>query len=635
MLDTMLDKCVDTKNMKPKELTEYYNKMSVAEKTHFYEKCSKDPIFYIENCVMAPTTGQDALVKLYKPQKDIIKTFLEENYIIMNKSRQTGGSLVVQALCSWLVLFYENYVIGVVSRSGGESSKFNKKILDILDKIPVDFIRPKPEDFTERNAQSFKLGTTMSEVISQAVSPVNPEGILRGNTIALLVIDECAFINNIEKAYTAILPATSQAHEAAKKAGIPHGNFIISTPNGMKGRGEFYFRMWNKAISGTSIYKPKEIHWRDIPGLDDVWYKKQCDGFDNDPKKIAQEMELQFISSDGSLWEEHIQSHFNKLMNNLNEDDPYKILTFNEGGTLYIYKPDYDMNRFCIIGVDTAGASGTDMSVIQVIDHATCEHVAEFIGKMEPLRFANKFVKKLAIMYPNNIIVVENSGGYGLTVLNSLQDDEVCNFNVFGEDKLSSQVKGKNRELKHIPGLSTNVRTRPLIIESITNYVKENLDLVISKRLASELLTLENRNEKIQAGKNYHDDLVMAMAFCFYVRAYAPDSISDLVGSYRSNSQSSGYNMNSEQDEIDSLVNIMGQSIMNVNTQYDKFGLKEDEFNKILNRYNNVKHNDEHNQLASHEDNFFGNMFSDSIKDTKEMGDDDIYGESIFLQDLY
>ena len=626
----------DTKNMTPKELTAHYNKMTVAEKTHFYEKCSKDPIFFIENCVMAPTTGADALVKLYEPQKFIIQTFLDEHYIIMNKSRQTGGSFVVQALCSWLVLFYNNYIIGIVSRSGGESSKFNKKILDILDKIPQDFIRPKPEDFSSRNEQSFKLSTTMSEVISQAVSPQNPEGILRGNTLALLVVDEAAFINNIDKAYTAILPATSQAHEAAKKAGIPYGNFIISTPNGMKGRGEFYFRLWNKSVNDpTSIYKPRQIHWRDIPGLDDVWYKKQCDGFDNDPKKIAQELEMQFISSDGSLWEEHIQSHFNVILNNLHADDNFKILNFIEGGALYIYKPEFDINRFCIIGVDTAGASGTDMSVIQVIDHATCEHVAEFVGKMEPLRFANKFVKKLAIMYPNNIIVVENSGGYGLTVLNSLQDDEVCNFNLFGEDKLSSQVKGKNRELKHIPGLSTNVKTRPLIIESITNYIKENLNLVISKRLASELLTLENRNEKIQASKNYHDDLVMAMAFCFYVRAYAPDSISDLVGSYKPNSQSSGYNMNSEQDEIESLVNTMGQSIMGVNHQYDKFGLKEDEFNKILNRYNSVKHNNEYNVLSSCEDTFFGNMFSDSKKDTKEMGDDDIYGESIFLQDLY
>lgn len=626
---------IDTKDMTPKELTAHFNKMSVAEKTHFYEKCSKDPVFFIENCVMAPTTGQDALVKLYDPQKEIVTTFMEHHYLILNKSRQTGGSFITQAICAWLVLFYNNYVIGIVSRSGSESSKFNKKILDILDKIPQDFIRPKAEDFVERNAQSFKLGTTMSEVISQAVSPMNPEGILRGNTIALLVIDECAFINNIEKAYTAIIPATSQAHEAAKKAGIPYGNFIISTPNGMKGRGEFYFRLWTKAVNGQSTYQPRQIHWRSIPGLNEDWYKKQCEALDNDPKKIAQEMEMQFISSDGSLWSDEIQTYFNVLLNNPNSDEPYKILTFNEGGTLYIYKKDFDINRFCIIGVDTAGASGADMSVIQVIDHATCEHVAEFIGKMEPLRFANKFVKKLAIMYPNNIIVIENSGGYGLTVLNALQDDEFCNFNIFGEDKLSAQVKGKNRELKHVPGLSTNVKTRPLIIESITNYVKENLDLIISKRLASELLTLENKNEKIAAAKNYHDDLVMAMAFCFYVRTYAPDSISDLISSYRSNTNSSNNHLNEREDEIDSLINIMGQNVMGVNYEHDKFGISEDEYQNILNRYNNVQHNSNSNSLAKHEDNFFLNMFTDSVKDKKDMEDDDIYSESIFLQDLY
>ena len=55
----------------------------------------------------------------------------------------------------------------------------------------------------------------------------------------------------------------------------------------------------------------------------------------------------------------------------------------------------------------------------------------------------------------------------------------------------------------------------------------------------------------------------------------------------------------------------------------------------ILNRYNNVQHNSNSNSLAKHEDNFFLNMFTDSVKDKKDMEDDDIYSESIFLQDLY
>ena len=123
--------------MKFKENISDYNKMTVEEQVYFYNKCKEDPIFYIENCVMAPTVGGDALVTLYEPQKEIVKSFLDEHYIIMNKSRQTGGSFITQALCSWLVLFYENYVIGVISRSGSESSKFNKKVLDILDKFRV------------------------------------------------------------------------------------------------------------------------------------------------------------------------------------------------------------------------------------------------------------------------------------------------------------------------------------------------------------------------------------------------------------------------------------------------------------------------------------------------------------------
>jgi hypothetical protein len=563
--------------MKFKETIEEYNTMSVEEKVYFFNKCKEDLIFFIENCCVIPQTGK--LVTLYDPQKKVATTFLEDHFQILNKSRQTGGSYITQCICAWLVLLFDNYIIGVVSRSGSESSSYNKKVLDILDNIPQDFMRPHESlDYEERNAQSFKLKKTGSTLVSQAVSPSNPEGILRGNSISLLLIDEAAFISNIQTAFTALIPSTSISQKVAQENNIPYGTFIISTPNGTRGRGEWYFRKWMDAKTGKSVYKANAIYWRDI-GLSDKWYKEQCDAFNNDPKIIAQELEMQFISSEGSYWDADVQTKLNELINMEGELPATKEIKYIDGGVLCIYKPDYDRTNFCMMGIDVASASGSDFSTIQIIDFVTCEQIAEYVGKLEPLTFA-RFVKTIAIMFPNNLIIVENSGGFGITVLNYLAD-EPENFNIFGETrKLGAMNILKIGKPSLVPGLSTNSKSRPLIIEAMYNHVRENYDTVYSKRLASELMTLVNKNGKIQADDGYNDDLVMAYAFCFYVRKYAPDSYQEILKKL-----DRGKDVQKDLLMDDSFIDKFYENQDNLAPQAilpgDKYGLKSYEYDQV------------------------------------------------------
>lgn len=566
--------------MKFKNTTEEYNTMSVEEKVYFFNKCKEDPIFFIENCCIIPQTGK--LVSLYEPQKNVVITFMEHHFLILNKSRQTGGSYIVQCLCAWLVLFYENYIIGVVSRSGSESSSFNKKVLAILDNIPQEFIKPHETlDYDERNAQSFKLKKTGSTLVSQAVSPSNPEGILRGNSIALLIIDEAAFISNIDIAFTALIPSTSISQKVAMENGLPYGTFIISTPNSTRGRGEWYFRKWMDAKLGKSIYKANSIYWRDI-GLSEEWYKQQCEAFNNDPKTIAQELEMQFISSDGSYWDSDVQTKLNEIINSEGEHENTKILNHKFGGTLYLYKKNFDYNRFCFIGVDVASASGDDYSTIEVMDFVTCEQIAEYVGKLEPLTFA-KVVKTIAIMFPNNLIIVENSGGFGITVLNYLAEDDIS-FNIYGETKKLSTKHEQQKRPTFVPGINTNKKSRPLIIEAMYNHVKENYEQIISKRLASELMTLViNPNGKVQADKGYNDDFVMAYAFCLYVRKYAPDSYKEILKKIEL-----GINVDDELKHSTDVVDQFFQKsvISDLTLPGNKYGMTINEFERLKTQMN-------------------------------------------------
>lgn len=562
--------------MRYKNTLEEYNTMSTEEKAYFYIRCKEDPIFFIENCVCAPTVGGYRQVSLYEPQKEIIRTFIEDHYVIMNKSRQTGGSFCTQALCAWLVLFQENYIIGVVSRSGPESSSFNKKVLDILDNIPQDFLRPDSNDYPQRNETSFTLKTTGSKVISQAVSQQKPEGILRGNSISFLCIDEASFIDHIDIAFTALMPATSVAQKAASDNNIPYGNFIISTPNGMKGRGEWYYKQWCKAKTQKSLYKPCKIHWRDIPGLDNAWYKIQCDAMDNDPKRIQQEMEMAFISSDGSFWSDEVQIHLNNLMN-ADPDPNIKVIEYLDGGTLTLYDFKFDVSKFCLIGVDIASENGSDNSVVQVIDFATCDHIAEYVGKLEILKFT-QIVKDIAVMFPNNLLIIENTGGFGLAILNILNNDE-ANFNIYGETRMTGV--GTKKRMKFIAGLTTSAKSRPLIIESMYDYVKTNLDSLRSPRLASELLSLTNKNGKVQASVGNTDDMVMAWAFCFYVRKYSPESYHDILNNLKKGQSVVDYLRSPGTEEIDEFAATMGMDLANSYPDHYKYGINTEEYNQM------------------------------------------------------
>ena len=567
---------------KYKETFEEYNTMSVEEKVYFFNKCKEDLLFFIENCCVIPQTGK--LATLYKPQEKVATTFLEDHFQILNKSRQTGGSYVVQCICAWLVLFYDNYIIGVVSRAGSESSSFNKKVLAILDNIPQNFMKPHESlDYEERNAQSFKLKKTGSVVVSQAVSPSNPEGILRGNSIALLIIDEAGFINHIDTAFTALIPSTSISQKVAKENNIPYGTFIISTPNGTRGRGEWYFRKWMDAKTGKSIYKANSIYWRDV-GLSDDWYKEQCDAFNNDPKTIAQELEMQFISSEGAYWDADVQTRLNELINMEGELPNTKTIQYADGGVLQIYDPTFNRNNFCLIGIDVASASGGDFSTIQVIDFVTCLQIAEYVGKLEPLTFA-KFVKNVAIMFPNNLIIIENSGGFGITVLNYLAD-EPENFNIFGETrKLSPMNILKVGKPQLVPGLSTNAKSRPLIIEAMYNQIRENSNCVYSKRLAAELMTLVNKGGKVQADEGYNDDLVMAYAFCFYVRKYAPDSYQEILRKLEAGKDIQG-DLSSDDSFISKFYENQDNLIPQAILPGDKYGLNSYEYDQVRKHMN-------------------------------------------------
>jgi len=467
----------------------------------------KNPQAFIETECMIPSVGGDELITLYKPQVDILNSFYyggEHNQIWL-KSRQLGFSTLTQLMIVHLCIFFTNVVMGIASRDGAEASDFCRKAIDIIDKLPKWL---QPNSYRYKNVQSF-CTCNGNQLHSSAIPPSNPGSLFRGKSIALLVLDEVAHIERIDDAWTGVAPALSKAQRVAKQKNIPYGTIFLSTPNKPEGTGKFFHSMWVGALEGTNNFSPKTIHWKEIPELknDPTWYKEQCDILNNDQRKIRQELELEFIGSDSCMFNEIVQSTLQESTRNSNSITKIKM---RQGGILYELK-DIDVNKVYLVGVDTASAAGSDFSTIQILEYETMHQVLEYKGKLEPKKFA-EVLKSILLRVPKNIIIIENTGGFGITVLNELQFDKEKRYNLYYE------TDTKNGKITY--GLSTNVKSRPLIVDALYETVTEDPTSIKSDRLAAELISLVYKNNKAQADKGYHDDLVMAYAFICYIRKY-------------------------------------------------------------------------------------------------------------------
>jgi len=461
---------------------------------------------------MLPTVGGDKLIKLHKPQRMIATDFYSgiRNMIFL-KSRQIGFSTLFQCVSAHLCTFYKNVIIGVTSKNGGEASDFCKKTKDIILKLP-SWIRP---EFNIDNAQNFSIKKTNSQLFSSAISPKAPDGLFRGKSIVLLIMDEIAHADYAEDAWTGVAPALSKAQKDAQANGVPFGTILLSTPNKMNGIGKFFFDMWCGAYEGTNSFKPYKVHWTDVDEYknDPTWYENQKRILNNNSRKIQQELELQFIGDEDTLFPDSVATEFQKK-----QTFPSSTIRLVNSGELWKFPEKIDLNRFYLISVDVATSYGKDYSAIEVLDYLTLEQIYEYKGKIKPKELT-KIIKMLAELCPKNLIIVENSGGYGISILNDLEDDEK-EYNIFYESEQITKGNKKVRVNKRMPGLSTNKLTRPLIIESLYNVICENPSLIKSERLKLELLALVNKNGKVQADKNSNDDLVLAYAFGCYVKKF-------------------------------------------------------------------------------------------------------------------
>lgn len=455
-----------------------------------YIKCAQDPAYFCKRYyyIQHPTRGR-MLFNLYPFQEKILKQFQRGEKLIINKSRQLGISTLVSAFSLWLMLFHKDKNILVIATTQDTAKNLITKVRFSYDQLP-SWLRLK---HTENNKLLLKL-TNGSQIQAKAAT----DNASRSESVTLLVIDEAAFIDNIEKIYT-----------GAQQTLATGGSCIaLSSPNGT---GNWFYREFVRAQEKLNEFIPIKLPWTVHPERDQEWRDKQ--DRELGVKHAAQECDADFITSGESVIDTDILNYYTKNM----AREPLERRGLN--GEYWIFElPDY--SRSYALVADVARGDGADSSTFHIFDIEACRQVAEFKSQLPTKDFAN-VIHAACVEYNMALCVVENAS-IGWDVLGRLIDKEYKN--IYYSPKIDNPIDSEqylskyNSNVGMVPGFSMTQKTRPLVISKFISYMNEYSIEIFSKRALEEIRTFIYKNGRPQAQQGHNDDLVLPIGVFLFLR---------------------------------------------------------------------------------------------------------------------
>lgn len=453
-----------------------------------YAKCAKDPAYFMRKyCyIQHPQRGR-ILFNLYPFQDKVLHLFRDHQYLITLKSRQLGISTLAAGYSLWLMIFHKDKNVLALATTQATARNLVTKVQFMYDQLP-SWLRLKA---VEKNKLSLRLknGSRISAKSSNSDAA-------RSEAVSLLIIDEAAFIDNIEETYASAQQTLATGGQC----------MALSTPNGI---GNWFHQTFEKAETGENSFIPIRLPWTVHPERNQEWRDQQ--DADLGPRMAAQECDCDFLSSGDTVFEPEDLV----FMETTSQQDPTEKRGVSGDYWIWEY-PDYTKSYMVV--ADVARGDGQDFSTFHVFDVEAASQVAEFKSKVPPKEFGNLLVG-VASEYNNALLIVENAN-IGWSTIEQIIEREYANLyysSKSDQDTVESYMTKMERG-NLTPGFTMSMRTRPLVIAKMMDYVRERSVTIKSQRLLKEMRVFVWKNGKAQAQTNYNDDLVMAFATGLYVR---------------------------------------------------------------------------------------------------------------------
>jgi len=397
-----------------------------------YKKCALQPEYFLSkySYIQHPIRGR-VLFDLYPYQAKAMGEFEENRYNIVLKGRQLGFSTLVAGYALWLMLFHKDKNILVIATKQETAKNLVTKVRFMHQNLPVWL---RGEILTD-NKLSLQF-TNGSQI--KAVASSKDAG--RSEALSLLILDECAFIDNADIIWTAASSTLSTGGKA----------ILISTPNGV---GNFFHKMWQQAESQANEFNPILLDWQVHPERDQAWRDRQTEILGE--MQAAQEHDASFIFSGNTVVPPEIIEFYKSTF----VKEPISKGGFD--GNLWIWEYPQSGKSY-IVSADVSRGDGEDYSAFHVIDVETSTQVAEYKGKVETKQFGNMLVS-IATEYNDALLIPENSS-IGWNAIQQVIDRGYKNLFYMSKDlqyvDVEHQMTGKyyREERNMVPGFTTSQR---------------------------------------------------------------------------------------------------------------------------------------------------------------------------------
>ena len=456
-------------------------------------KCGKDPAYFLTNYarISHPMHGL-ILFDTYDFQDSLLQDFNDYRFNVILKARQLGISTITAGYIAWMMLFHRDKAILVMATKFATAGNLVKKVKSIMKNLP-DWIRIS--SISVDNRTSFELSNGSS---IKAASTSGDAG--RSEALSLLVLDEAAHIEGLEELWTGLYPTLSTGGRC----------IALSTPNGV---GNWFHKTCVDAEAGTNNFNLTTLPWDVHPDRDEVWYKKETKNMSK--RQIAQELECNFNTSGETVIDPQCMEW---LLGTVVE--PKHRTGFDRN--FWIWE-EYDPTCNYLMVADVARGDGADYSTYHIIKLETLEVIGEYQGKPSLDMYAG-MLNQVGREFGNAMLVVENNN-IGFSVLTKLIEYDYPNLyhSIKSTHEYIEQYQAETIN-SAVPGFTTSMKTRPLIVAKLEEFIRNKLITIYSSRPINEMKTFIWRNGKPQAMKGYHDDLIMALAIACWVRDTAIQS---------------------------------------------------------------------------------------------------------------
>ena len=482
------------------------------------------------------TQKRNVPLDLFPDQLNLLADYENYNENITRKYRQAGVTTVTSAWVSKVLQTAkpENpEKILIVANKRDTAIEMANKIRSFLMQWP-DWMNVGFS--ADKNSESrFRLNNGC-EVKAVATS----KDALRGYTPTILIFDEAAYIEAGDDFWAACMASLSTGGKV----------ILISTPNGFD---PIYYTVYDQAVKGINDFHISDLQWykdprytkdlvwvkvkdmvhymlnralyddnedgfmmKDVPPedyqkvLDDgykpysPWFEGMSKKLKYDPRKIAQEIECDFLGSGDSVIPYEVREN---IVKNMIREPKEKLMS----GTMWHWKEPIEGHRY-VMGIDVSRGDSEDFSGICIIDFDEREQVLEYVGKIPPDNLA-EIAYRWAVLY-TAFVGIDITGGMGIATARKFQ--EMGYKNMYIEGINTQNIWDYNaKAMEKIPGINFNNK-RTQIVAAFEEQLRNGF-IVRSQRLVNEMNTFVYINGKPDHMKGKHDDAIMSIAIALYI----------------------------------------------------------------------------------------------------------------------